>query len=64
MSSVPSIKDVSEQPIPKVKCFQDLSEILSTLPRLSEDEAAGFAADLEVARAEISGSQQNPWGGP
>ena len=50
------------RPIPKVKRLRELPEILESLPRLSEDEAASFAADLEAARAEIAGTPRNPWG--
>jgi antitoxin (DNA-binding transcriptional repressor) of toxin-antitoxin stability system len=49
------------RPVPKVKRLRDLPEILASLPRLSEDEAVAFAADLDAARAEIAGSPRNPW---
>jgi prevent-host-death family protein len=49
------------RPIPKMKRLRELPEILASLPRLSEDEAASFAADLDTARAEIAGSPLNPW---
>jgi prevent-host-death family protein len=49
------------RPVAKVRRLRELPEILASLPRLSEDEAASFASDLDAARAEIAGSPGNPW---
>jgi antitoxin (DNA-binding transcriptional repressor) of toxin-antitoxin stability system len=49
------------RPVPKARRLRELPEILASLPRLSEDEAASFAADLEAAQAEIAGIPRNPW---
>jgi antitoxin (DNA-binding transcriptional repressor) of toxin-antitoxin stability system len=49
------------RPVLKVKRLRELPQILASLPRLSEDEAASFSADLDAARAEIAGSPGNPW---
>ena len=49
------------RPLPTARRLRELPELLASLPRLSEEEAANFAADLETARAEIAGAPQNPW---
>lgn len=49
------------RPLPRVRRLRELPELLASLPRLSEEEAASFAADLDAARAEIAGAPQDPW---
>jgi antitoxin (DNA-binding transcriptional repressor) of toxin-antitoxin stability system len=51
------------RPVSQRSRLRDLPGLLASLPRLPEDEAASFAADLEAARAELEiGSPRDPWG--
>lgn len=51
------------RPVARGTRLRDLPGLLASLPRLQEDEAAGFAADLDAARAELeTGSPRDPWG--
>lgn len=56
-------KPVAElRPLPAGRLLGELEEILRTLPILSVDEAAVFAADLEDVRAELAQEGlQDPW---
>jgi antitoxin (DNA-binding transcriptional repressor) of toxin-antitoxin stability system len=50
------------RPVPSGKKLRDLPELLASLPRLSEAEAADLAADLDHARADMSRlSTPDPW---
>ena len=42
------------RPVPAGRRVSDLPELLASLPRLTDEEAAAFAADLEKARAELA----------
>jgi antitoxin (DNA-binding transcriptional repressor) of toxin-antitoxin stability system len=57
-------KPVAElRPVPSGSHLGQLPELLASLPRLSEEEAAGFAADLDLARAELAElPERDPWG--
>lgn len=51
------------RPIREVRHLSELPGLLASLPRLSEEDAAGFAADLEAARAEVAlDAPRDPWG--
>lgn len=56
-------KPVAElRPLPSGLLLGELEEALRSLPALSQDEAASFAADLEAARAGLpQGELQDPW---
>ena len=50
------------RPIAKGMSLCQLPTLLASLPRLSEDEALSFAADLDAARAELGlRSPRDPW---
>ena len=50
-------------PLPAGKRLGELPELLCSLPRLSEVEAAEFADDLDSARAALSEAEvRDPWG--
>jgi antitoxin (DNA-binding transcriptional repressor) of toxin-antitoxin stability system len=49
-------KPVAElSPIPDGLRLAELSVLLASLPRLTADEAAAFASDVDAARAELNG---------
>lgn len=49
-------------PLPAGKRLGELPELLRSLPRLSEDEAAEFADDLAAARSVLSSVEvRDPW---
>jgi antitoxin (DNA-binding transcriptional repressor) of toxin-antitoxin stability system len=56
-------KPVAElRPVPSGRRVSDLPEILDALPRLSDDDATAFAADIDDARAEIDRIEPpTPW---
>lgn len=48
--------------LPTGGCLGDLSEVLASLPRLSDGDAAAFAEDLTRARRELSERpMRDPW---
>ena len=50
------------RPVPAGTRFADLPGLIASLPRLDEDDADAFAADLEAARAELSTEEAgDPW---
>ncbi len=49
------------RPVAPGSRVRDLPGLLASLPRLREDEAAGFAADLDAARLELELSPRDPW---
>jgi len=56
-------KPVAElSPVPSGRKLGELPEILASLPRLSEEDAEEFAADLEQARREVKAlPPEDPW---
>ncbi len=58
-----SSKEVAQHALPPTgKRLEELPEILRSLPRLSDAEAAAFAEDLAAARDEtIPFTQRDPW---
>lgn len=56
-------KPVAElRPLPSGRLLGELEEVLRSLPALSPDEAADFAADIEAARAQSSQEGlRDPW---
>lgn len=49
-------------PVPHGRRLGDLPALLSSLPRLSEQDAEDFEKDLEAAREELSRSEvRDPW---
>ena len=56
-------KPVAElHPIPSGRRLGDLPDILSSLPKLSDKEAAAFAADLDASRKATSkDGLRDPW---
>jgi antitoxin (DNA-binding transcriptional repressor) of toxin-antitoxin stability system len=50
------------RPVPSGKSLRELPELLASLPRLSEAEAADLGADLDHARADLSHvPARDPW---
>ena len=50
------------RPVPQGRKLSELPAILASLPRLGEDEAASFAADIDAARAELAEAPDyDPW---
>ena len=50
------------RPVPSGKRLRELPELLASLPRLSEPEAADLAADLDHARGELARAPlRDPW---
>jgi antitoxin (DNA-binding transcriptional repressor) of toxin-antitoxin stability system len=50
------------RPVPSGKRLRELPELLASLPRLSEGEAADLSADLDHARADLSRAPvRDPW---
>lgn len=45
------------------RTLDELPDVLASLPRLSAEDADGFARDLETARAELDGAAEprDPW---
>ena len=56
-------KPVAElRPLPAGKRLSELPGLMAALPRLSPDEAEGFAADLDAARGDLAqGEVVDPW---
>ena len=56
-------KPVAElRPVPVGRRLGELSGVLSSMPRLSEEEAVSFGEDLDVARRELEGVPlRDPW---
>jgi antitoxin (DNA-binding transcriptional repressor) of toxin-antitoxin stability system len=56
-------KPVAElRPVPVGKRLGELPAMLGSLPRLSEEEAAALAEDLDLARRELEGVPlKDPW---
>ncbi len=56
-------KPVAElRPLPSGRLLGELEEVLRSLPRLSEVEAADFATDIEEARARLPREGlRDPW---
>ena len=49
-------------PVPTGRRLGDLPTLLASLPRLSPEEAASFARDLEEARAQLERApERDPW---
>jgi antitoxin (DNA-binding transcriptional repressor) of toxin-antitoxin stability system len=49
-------------PVPAGKRVAELPDLIASLPRLSEDEAAEFAEDLVSARSMLSATDvRDPW---
>jgi antitoxin (DNA-binding transcriptional repressor) of toxin-antitoxin stability system len=49
-------------PLPAGKRLAELPDLLASLPKLSEDEAAEFADDLISASSALSAAEvRNPW---
>jgi antitoxin (DNA-binding transcriptional repressor) of toxin-antitoxin stability system len=49
-------------PVPAGRRLGDLPSLLASLPRLSSEEAASFARDLEEARTELDRApERDPW---
>jgi antitoxin (DNA-binding transcriptional repressor) of toxin-antitoxin stability system len=49
-------------PVPAGRSLRELPDLLASLPRLSDAEAADFEHDLEAARAELVQSPlRDPW---
>ena len=50
------------RPVPAGTRLGDLPTLLASLPRLGEDDADAFAADLETARSGLAGAEAtDPW---
>lgn len=50
------------RPVPSGKRLRELPELLASLPRLSEAEAADLAADLDDARRDLTQAPpRDPW---
>jgi antitoxin (DNA-binding transcriptional repressor) of toxin-antitoxin stability system len=50
------------RPVPKGRTLGDLVDLLSSLPPLTEEEAASFAHDIETARSHtLPTGLRNPW---
>jgi hypothetical protein len=49
------------RPLPVGRKLSDLPGIFASLPRLSEEEAASFAADVDAAREELAHFDYDPW---
>ena len=50
------------RPVPAGKRLKELPELLASLPRLTEEEAAALAEDVDAARTEISSTPlRDPW---
>jgi len=56
-------KPVAEpRPIPPGRKLGDLPEIFASLPRLGDEEAAAFGADIDAARKELGPTPDyDPW---
>ena len=56
-------KAVAElRPVPSGRKLSELPVIFASLPRLSDDEATAFAADVDAARGELSRTpDHDPW---
>jgi antitoxin (DNA-binding transcriptional repressor) of toxin-antitoxin stability system len=56
-------KPVAElRPVPSGRRLGELPELLASLPRLSPDDAAALAEDIEAARSELSEQPlSDPW---
>ena len=56
-------KPVAElRPVASRRTIGDLLDLLSSLPHLSEDEAASFARDIEEARLSMPPAElRDPW---
>ena len=49
-------------PLPTGKRLAELPDVMASLPRLSEDEAAEFAEDLISARSMLTATEvRDPW---
>jgi antitoxin (DNA-binding transcriptional repressor) of toxin-antitoxin stability system len=50
------------RPVPAGRRLGELPDLLKSLPRLDEEEAAEMAADVERARSELAGHPlHDPW---
>jgi hypothetical protein len=50
------------RPLPVGRKLSELPAIFASLPRLSEEEAASFATDIDAAREELARSRDyDPW---
>ncbi len=50
------------RPMPAGRRLGDLPNLLSDLPRLSPEEAAGFGADIAAARTQAGAAEdRDPW---
>lgn len=48
--------------VPVERKLSELPAVLASLPRLSDEEAASFAADIDAARSELARSSvPDPW---
>lgn len=56
-------KPVAElRPLPTGKRLSELPGLLASLPRLTPEEAGGFAADLDAARDDMRAAEvRDPW---
>jgi len=56
-------KDAAEsRPLPPGRKLSDLPAIFVSLPRLGDEEAAAFGADIDAAREELGRTPlPNPW---
>jgi hypothetical protein len=56
-------KPVAElSPVPTGRSLRELPDLLASLPRLSEEEAAGFEEDIAAMRADLSRLPvRDPW---
>jgi hypothetical protein len=55
-------KGAESRSMPPGRKLSDLPAIFASLPRLSEDEAASFAADIDAAREELARTPvHDPW---
>lgn len=48
-------------PVPRGLRVEDLPALLASLPRMSEEEWASFAADIEEARPRAADEVRDPW---
>jgi len=56
-------KAVAElRPVPAGRTLTELAELLASLPRLSEEDAAAFERDIDEAREELKHApEHDPW---